>query len=754
MKATFRLMAVSLGLGVFLAPGALAQSGARPAHPLAANVIVPQARAFNTNSDQAVEITEINVGVVIVEQVATTTMDISLHNPAPRPTDAELVVPVSEGAVLRGFTFEGGAAEPTATLLPKDEARRIYEQIVAKIRDPALLEFVNENLIRSSVFPVAAGGTQKVRLTYEHLLPRDGGRVDYVLPRSESLDCRMPWNVAVKIKSKTPISTVYSPSHEVQTARSGPGVLSVRIADNAVTRPGPFRMSYLLEQNGVSASLLAYPDAKTGGGYFLLLAGLPAELANPDADTPIRREVTLVIDRSGSMRGEKFEQAREAARQVLAGLKDGETFNIIAYNDTVTRFSVSALVKGDASVKGAYAFLNAIGAGGGTNIHDALLESLRPAPAENTLGIVLFLTDGLPTVGNTSEVAIRDVAMKHNFYQRRIFTFGVGADVNTPLLEKIATETRARATFVLPGADVEVAVSNVFSGLQGPILAGVSLEEVSPTAYLRAVDMMPAKLPDLFAGDQLVVLGRYAGERPLEFQLRGDYLGQQRTFRFTFPLDGASTRNAFVPRLWASRRIAVLVDAIRDMGADAGPHTAHAPANPRLAELTDEIVRLSTEFGVLTEYTAFLAREGTDLSQRDAVLAQARDNFQRRAIATRSGLSSFNQSMNSTAQRAQMVLNGDNSYYDENMNRVAIAEVQQINDRAFFRRGQRWIDSRVVADDPEPQVQREVAFGSYEFYRLVGRLAAEGRQGCMALQGEILLRVDGELVLVKSPDGK
>ncbi|MCK4340181.1 MAG: VWA domain-containing protein [Phycisphaerae bacterium] len=742
------------GILTLLTPLVAAQSARSPQRPLAANVIVPQSRAFAVDSSGSVQITGVNVGVVIVEQVATTTMDISLRNPGRSRAEAELIVPVPDGAVVRGFAFDGSAAEPTAALLPKDEARHMYDTIVAKIRDPALLEFIGYNLIRSSVFPIAAGGTQKVRLTYEQLLPRDGARIDYELPRSESLEYNVPWNITVKIKSKTPISTAYSPSHNLDTTRGGPHDLSVRITSDAATVPGPFRLSYLLAANGVSASLLAYPDPQGGGGYFLLLAGLPAEpLGGP---VVIRREITLVIDHSGSMRGGKLDQAREAAMQVLAGLEEGEAFNIIVYNDTVKSFSARPVIKTAETEHAAREYLNRLRAGGGTNIHDALLAALQAEPTAEMLPIVLFLTDGLPTVGQTSETAIRKVASEQNPSQRRIFTFGVGVDVNTPLLQKIATETRAKATFVLPKEDVEVKVAQVFKGLKGPILTAPALDVVTPLAgppITRITEVMPSKLPDLFEGDQLVVLGRYFGSDPLDFVFRGDYFGRPREFHFSFPLDQATTRNAFVPRLWASRRIAHLIDTIRQMGADPSVmgNTYAVADDPKLNELTEEIVRLSTEFGILTEYTAFLAREGMDLSKRDEVMAEANGNFQKRAMATRSGMGSVNQTMNLAGQAEQQTLNRDNTFYDENMNRVAITAVQQVNDLAFFQRGNRWVDSRVVERENEAEPRRVIAFGTAEFAALADHLASENRQGLIALRGDILVIVGDELVLVKGP---
>lgn len=723
--------------------------------PLAGNVIIPQSRVMTSHASPAVKITEVTAGVVILEQVATTTMDIQLRNLTNSRVEAELAVPVPEGTVLRGFAFEGKASEPTMQVLPAGEARKTYQSIVAQMRDPALLEFLGCNLIRSSVFPIEPNGTQKIRLTYEHLLVADGDRVDYVLPRSESLDYCVPWKVSVSITSSRPISTTYSPSHRIDTVRRASGAVSVRIVDEASTEPGPFRLSYLLESSEVTASLLAYPDVKLGGGYFMLLAGLPAQPTGGSTTQPaIRREVTLVLDRSGSMNGRKIEQAKEAARQIISALQEGEAFNLISYNDAVDMFSSAPMLSTQANVQKACEYIDRINAAGGTNIHAALTEALRLKPFEGTLPLVLFLTDGLPTVGQTSEVAIRDVAIRANPHERRIFTFGVGVDVNTPLLERIAAETRATPTFVLPSEDVEVKVASVFKRLTGPVLADPKLEIADASSKPgpnRVHDLLPNRLPDMFVGDQLVLLGQYDGEDPLIFKLTGNYLGKTRTFTFTFGLDKATTRNAFVPRLWASRRIASLVDSIRQLGADPGPASIHntAARDPKVKELVDEIVRLSTEFGILTEYTAFLAREGTDLSNRDNVLAQATHNFNERAMKTRSGLGAFNQSANSVFMKGQSVANNRNSFYDERMNRVSITNVQQVNDRAFYNRSGRWIDSRVVDRQKEITPTKVIEFGSEEFAKLAEKLAGEGRQGSIALRGEILLVVGNETVLVK-----
>ena len=719
----------------------------------ASNIVVPQSRTLSVDASRRVTVTGVKVGVVILEQAATTTMDISLHNPTARQIEAEMLVPVPAGAVVRSFTFQGAAKEPTAEVLPKDQALSTYKSIVARMKDPALLEFAGYNLIRSSVFPVAARGDQKVRLTYENLLSADGDRVDYILPRSESVDYQVPWEISVKIKSKRAISTVYSPSHQLVAKRLDAGVMAVQVAKGSTGEPGPFQLSYLQQAGALSASLFAYPDAELDGGYFLLLVGLPPR-SNARADTAARREITFVIDRSGSMEGEKLEQAKAAALQVIQGLRDGEAFNVIDYSDSISSFAAAPVIRDAKNIEAARHYIRALAAGGGTNLHDALMEALRQKPAKGMLPIVLFLTDGLPTIGVRSEVAIRTAAAKANVHTRRVFTFGVGYDVNVPLLDHLSKHSRATSTVVLPKEDVEAKVSQVYRRLWGPVLAGPALTAVDAAGRelpRRIADPMPGALGDIFEGDRLVVLGKYRGDDPLRFQLQGTDNDRTRTFTFEFPLAGATTRNSFVPRLWASRKIEMLIDEIRQAGAEpAEPSLVRgAPAaDPKMKELTDEIVRLSIKFGILTEYTAFLAREGTDLARRDAILRETNANLGARAQGDRRGQAAVNQQMNADFQRRQTYANRRNEYVDQNLRRVQITQVQQVNDRAFFRRGSRWVDADAINSDTPNRVDRTVRVGSPEFLTLVDELVRQNRQGTLSMSGEILLRMGGRNVLV------
>jgi len=723
--------------------------------------------------------------------VARTTLRLTLDNPGPRQAEARVLLPVPAGAAVVSMRLEDLGEAGVATLLDADKAREVYERIVRLARDPAVLELAGSGLVRTSVFPVPAGGQRVVSLAYEHTLPTHGRRVDYTLPRpwrsrAASGGAAVAWTLELTIDSPLPIGAIASPTHAVRLERGGERRAIVRAnADALSAADGPVRVSWL-ERGGEDgeAGVLAYPTPE-GGGYFMLLASAP----KPDADAPgPKREVTLVLDRSGSMRGQKLAQAKAAALDVLAGLDNGDAFNIIAYADGVDRYAHAPVVVGSedpkASLKRVRRFIDAIDADGGTNIHDALLAALRPTPPADALPMVLFLTDGLPTVGERDELAIGAMVGKANAHARRVLCFGVGYDVNAPLLTRVARATRGRADFVLPGQDVERAVSAVFDRLRGPVLA---LPELRASDPARLANVMPRKLPDVFEGGRILAVGRYAAGSPIGVELRGRTpAGADHAIPATILPDQADVRNAFVGRLWARRRIAELVEAVRQAGAGGA---SGAPPE----ELVDEIVSLSLRWGVMTEYTAFLALEpGVAIDQQVAAFGRELDDegvarmFE--VIASQGQADTTDGGRDAVGKRlraGQRQRTGASGVRQEKNNvlaarasaadtatlrtaggaRVVLAGVRAAGDLTLFRRDGRWVDGRLLAHDrgagsdgsdetdgkADPQWGEEVPFAGEAYFRLAADLANKGRQGALSQGGDVLLLHGGRRLLVRGP---
>ena len=690
----------------------------------------------------------VDAQVTVNDRAAVTTLTFTLRNPGARPQESVVLAPVPATAVFRSFSLDGpGGGAMKAELLPKEEARRIYDDIVRRMIDPGLLEFAGTGVIRSSVFPVPPGGTSRARLVYEEILPEDNGRIDYGLPRSEGPGAGVPWTVRIDWTMPGGAVAIHCPSHPAEIRTTG---ATTNLTINGAMQAGSLRVTAVRARNDVpSLALTCYPPEAGEDGYFMMLLAPPAG-ANPPA---LKREITLVLDRSGSMAGEKLDQAKAAALQIAEGIGDGENFNIITYNEAVQPLFPAPRAKDTESTSVAREFIRGIRPSGGTNIHDSLLEALRAPAAPGKLPVILFLTDGLPTVGETMEKRIREAVRAANGGKRRIFSFGVGVDVNTPLLSRLADDSRASTAFVLPGEDVEMKVMAVFNRLAGPVVASPVLAATTLAGKDLAVnnslpEVLPNELPDLFAGDNRVITGRWRGKDPMVVIVRGQGANGMVEAKATLDPATASTANAHVPRLWATRRIAALTDALRDLGADG---KLPAADDPKAKELVEEIVRLSLRHGVLSEYTAFLARDGQSFDPRpQAAVGTAMENIRARALApsSRSGSGGMNQEANVAKAKSAASVDKANRYLDAGLKETKAAEVQQLADRTFFKNNGRWTDSRIKGDATATRAE----IGSPEFNLLVDHLVATNRQAMLSLPGDIIIEDMGKVWLIPSPN--
>ncbi|HEX4264998.1 MAG TPA: VIT domain-containing protein [Verrucomicrobiae bacterium] len=541
-----------------------------------------------------------HVTVKIDGQIATTSVEQEFYNPNPQRLEGTYLFPLPKDAHIDKFTMDIDGKQTEAELLPADKARRIYEDIVRKMRDPALLEYAGRDVFKVRVFPIEPHRSKRITLSYTQVLKADSGLINYTYPlNTEKFSAKPLANVSVKVELKTerPLKTIYCPSYSVEIKREGSKRATVGFEANEVTPDTDFSLYFAPEQEDVGVNLLTY---KTGDedGYFLLLA-------SPGVDVNekiLPKDVVFVLDTSGSMAGKKLTQAKKALQFCIENLNDEDRFEIVRFSTEVEPLFDKLAEANRSNRDKANDFVKSLKPIGATAIDDALKKaSSLQTERDGRPFVVVFLTDGQPTVGVTNPEEI--VAhVKRNSAGTRIFSFGIGTDVNTHLLDRIAEETRAFNQYVLPEEDLELKVSSFFSKIKEPVLTD---PELKFTGDIRVTKLYPRPLPDLFRGEQLIVAGRYSGHGNSAVVIEGKVNGQTRQFSEDLKFSGESSENDFIPKLWATRRVGYLLDEIRLHGESA--------------ELRDEVTELARKYGIVTPYTAYLIAE--DEAQRRVPIA-------------------------------------------------------------------------------------------------------------------------------------
>jgi Ca-activated chloride channel family protein len=550
---------------------------------------IPISRAF--------DVREVSVDARVRDQVAEVQVSQTFHNPGSFELEAEYLFPLPDEGAIQNFVLMVDGRELPGRVLPKDEARRIYEEVVRTKRDPALLEYMGRGLIRTSVFPIPPGADRKVTMRYTQLCRRDRDIVEFAYPFGTQKFTAKPiqrLSLTIRLDSKDPIKSLYSPSHDPEVRRDGDHAATVKLVQYDVVPTTDFRLLYTLAEGALGASVLSYRPSESEDGYFMLLA---SPKVKPADERPRSKTVVFVLDRSGSMSGKKIEQARNALKFVLENLREDDLFNIVTYDDRVEAYKpelqrYSRDTRGDAM-----RWVENIAPGGSTNIDSALKTALSMVQDESRPSYVLFLTDGLPTAGETRETAIADNARSANKLHARVFSFGVGYDVNARLLDRLSGGNAGASEYVKPDENIESHVARFFAKLTSPVLSNISIE-------LSNVDVnrtYPRDIPDLFDGGQLVWVGRYRQSGRTTVRLSGKVGGDRQSVEFSAQLAEAGRGYGydFVEKLWAIRRVGFIIDQIDLYGQNR--------------ELTDELVSLSTKYGILTPYTSFLADERTQL---------------------------------------------------------------------------------------------------------------------------------------------
>jgi Ca-activated chloride channel family protein len=606
------------------------------------------------------------VNVTIQDQASKTVIDQVFINDTDRDLEATYLFPVPNGAAISSFAMWMNGKKIEGEVLKADEARRVYEDIVRRLEDPGLLEYAGSDLFRALVYPVPRRGEVRIEIAYDEVLRMEAGLVKYRYAlKSVRFPSRPPtdFSLAVEIESSKPIMSLYSPSHEIDIERDRTRA-SCGFEEKHFRPDSDFLLYYTVAEEDFGAHLLTHrhPGEK---GYFMLLLS-PGKLGR--SGKVLDKDVIFVIDKSGSMRGEKMEQAKGALRYCLKNLNPGDRFNIITFSTGAQSFQQKLVPVTRSAVSKALEFVESIEARGGTNIDKALRTALAETRSKNPR-LVVFLTDGIPTAGETDMEDILENTSAANTAEARIFSFGVGFDVNTHLLDRISLENRGTVDYVIPGEDIEETISSFFIKASNPVLSDVTVDFPGVAAF----DYYPDPLPDMFDGSQLVLFGRYGGSGSSTITLKGTADDGTKKYAYETAFPRANRENEFIPRLWASRKIAYLITEIRLRG--------------ETRELVDEVIALSKEHGIITPYTSFLITEkGSDDDRRwimphsDAMAPAMKEAGD--GLAMKVGREAVMLDKRISEEKAQTVLE-----------RPEISSVKYVGRKTFYRSGDAWVDA-------------------------------------------------------------
>ena len=659
------------------------------------------------------------VDVKIDGQSAVTKIDQSFYNPSQYQLEGFYIFPIPKGAVINNFTMMINGKETKAELLDADKARKIYEDIVRQMRDPALLEYSEQNIFKLRIFPIEPRSEKKISITYSQVLESDNDLFEYIYPlNTEKFSAKPLKNVSVKIdlKSNEKIKNIYCPTHEIDIVSKSDNHSIISYEDDNVKPDIDFKLYFSKNSSSVGLSLLSYRSGKDDG-YFLLSASPSIEIDKSNIEN---KDISFILDVSGSMSGEKLEQAKKALLYCVNNLNVGDHFNVIRFS-TEAYSLFKSLEKADKqNINEAKRFIDDLQAIGGTNIEEAFSIAFKNYKESNRPHFVVFLTDGKPTIGEMNDEKLVKRILNTNKTNSRIFTFGIGDEINTHLLDKLTDATKAWRTYVSDEEDIEIKVSNFYDKIQSPVLSDLKLDFDNIEVY----QTYPKDLPDLFKGSNLLVFGRYKGKGITKITLSGKLNGKQKEFTLKENFTSSDDKYNFIPSLWASRRIGYLLDLIRLNGEDK--------------ELVDEVIMLAREHGIITPYTSYLIMEDEEIRVRGGRLV---DGFQTLPPAPelkkeneadyfrmkdKSGRGSVEvseefQSLNSASNYKQTQQGNERLSYTNSKGEIKnlSQQVRNVLGRAVYQQDKFWVDSELQNQSNVKKVR--VQFNSDEYFNLLNK---------------------------------
>lgn len=672
-------------------------------------IIVDPPPGVDVRLDQSLAIKYHHVDIQIKDQVATTRVDQVFVNDNPWTAEGTYIFPLPEGAAVSDFVMWVDGKAVHGEILEADEARTIYDDVVRRMKDPALLEYVGRKALKASVFPIPPGEERKIELEYSQILPVENGLVHYIYPLSTERFSSRPLEdlvVRAQIESREPLKAVYSSRHEVSIDREDDYHALLGLEQSDVLPDRDFELFYTISSEKIGLNLLSFKE-EGQDGFFLLLAAPDVKVNEEEI---VVKDIILVLDTSGSMQGEKMDQAKEAARYVLNHLNPLDRFAIVSFATTTRSFSPS--LEPAAQADKGKDFLDRLEAMGSTDINRAMIEAVGLAEEVRPTTLI-FLTDGLPTEGVTVTGAILDNVAREAPDNVRIFSFGVGDDVDTDLLDQISMDNGGASTYVRPGEEIDEEVSAFYRKVKMPVLSDLSLD----WGDIIVDQVYPQRIPDLFAGSQLIMLGRYREGGPAKITLKGMVNQEERSYTYedlSFRKEGGDD---FIPRLWATRAVGYYLTQIRLYGEKQ--------------EWIDSIVSLSTRYGIITPYTSFLVQEKDIFSDkgREEAISDFEEEMAAAAAEPAFGEAAvekavYQKSLSAAPVGAAVPVNMSVSTgIDGTSKMVRVSEVlKNVGSKTFLWRNDTWIDTTF----DRSMKTKKVAFLGEEYFDLISQVPVLG----------------------------
>jgi Ca-activated chloride channel homolog len=545
----------------------------------------------------------------VVGPLATARVSQRFRNSHTAPLDALYVFPLPSEAAVTGFELQVGTRLITGELRPHDQAREAFTAAAQRGADAALLSRQRPNLFSIELANLQPDEVVEARLSFFSQVPFDDGWFNLAVP-TVVLPRYFPAGAPTgPEQGAVPLLPAGAPGHRLSlqisldvgqrseldargfayTIREERGRTLVSLSDAAAVPDRDAVLRYRPAGEGYSAAGFAYRAAERPGAALIMLT--PRALPSPSEVLP--RELLFVFDRSGSMGGESIVQARNALRACLRALNPADTFNIFPFDNVVEQLAPAPLPFTQQSVDAADHFIATIDARGGTEIAGALGAALAQPRDPARLRVIVFLTDG--AVGNEDQV-LRSLAGQLN--EARVYAFGVGSAVNRFLLDRLAAIGRGSAEYILHGEPIEPAVQRFQRRAALPLLRDISVDWGGASVSAG----LPDPLPDLYAGQPLVLLARYSGshDQHTRVTIRGRTSQGSYSEQIALELPAATPDRsgawAALPQLWARARLQVLEDEAR-------------LNRQRSESLNAEAAALAIEYGLLSAHTAFVAVE-------------------------------------------------------------------------------------------------------------------------------------------------